>query len=59
MSLWENVWEQVRKEMPEGPARPKTWGGFIGALFAAVALYDKLGTREQVLHFDLRIDAPA
>lgn len=35
MSLWENVWEQVRKEMPEGPARPKTWGGFIGALFAA------------------------
>ena len=35
MSLWENVWEQVRKEMPEAPARPKTWGGFVGAFVVA------------------------
>ena len=35
MSLWDNVWEQVRKEMPEAASRPRTWGGFIGALAAA------------------------
>lgn len=35
MSLWENVWDQVRKEMPEAAARPKTWGGFVGAFVVA------------------------
>jgi hypothetical protein len=35
MSLWEIVWEQVRKEMPEAPARPKTWGGLVGAFVVA------------------------
>ncbi len=35
MTLWENVWQQVAKEMPRHEPRPKTWGGFIGATLAA------------------------
>ncbi|KYK44759.1 hypothetical protein A1D31_35875 [Bradyrhizobium liaoningense] len=35
MTLWDNVWEQVRKEMPEATSRPRTWGGFVGAIVAA------------------------
>lgn len=35
MSLWESVWEQVRKEMPAAPAQPKTWGSFVGAFVVA------------------------
>lgn len=38
MSLWENVWDQVRKEMPQQASRPRTWGGFFGALFVACAI---------------------
>ncbi len=35
MTLWESVWGQVKAEMPQPAARPKTWGGFLGATFAA------------------------
>ena len=38
MTLWENVWQQVGKEMPRHDTRPKTWGGFIGATFAALVI---------------------
>ena len=38
MTLWENVWEQVAKEMPRHDPRPKTWGGFIGATLAALVI---------------------
>lgn len=30
------VWTQVRAEMPEQASRPRTWGGFFGALIAAL-----------------------
>lgn len=35
MSLWDNVWDQVRKEMPQPTPHPRTWAGFIGALAVA------------------------
>ena len=35
MTLWENVWSQVAKELPARASRPKTWGGFFGAALAA------------------------
>lgn len=35
MNLWDSVWQQIRKEMPEAPSQPRTWGGFVGALIAA------------------------
>ena len=38
MTLWDNVWEQVAKEMPRRDPRPKTWGGFIGAMLAALLI---------------------
>jgi hypothetical protein len=38
VTLWESVWEQVRNEVPQGDRRPKTWGGFFGAAFAALAV---------------------
>jgi hypothetical protein len=38
VSFWENVWEQVAKEMPRRDPRPKTWGGFIGATLTALLL---------------------
>ena len=38
MSLWNNVWEQVRKEMPQAASRPKSWGGFLGALVIAIVI---------------------
>ena len=38
MTLWENVWQQVAKEMPRHDPRPKTWGGFIGATLAALVV---------------------
>ena len=38
MTLWENVWEQVAKEMPRRDPRPKTWGGFFGATLAAFVI---------------------
>ena len=34
MTLWENVWAQVAKEMPRHELRPKSWGAFIGATVA-------------------------
>ena len=38
MTLWENVWQQVAKEMPRHEPRPKTWAGFIGATLAALVI---------------------
>ena len=38
MTLWENVWQQVAKEMPRQDPRPKTWAGFIGATLAALVI---------------------
>ncbi len=38
MTLWETVWSQVKAEMPEQPSRPRTWGGFVGALVAALVI---------------------
>ena len=38
MTLWENVWQQVAKEMPRQDPRPKSWGGFIGATLAALVI---------------------
>jgi hypothetical protein len=38
MTLWETVWSQVKAEMPQPPARPRTWAGFLGAMVAALAI---------------------
>ena len=38
MTLWENVWRDVAKEMPRSDPRPKSWGGFIGAMLAAIVI---------------------
>jgi hypothetical protein len=38
VTLWENVWQQVGKEMPRRDPLPKTWGGFIGATLAALVI---------------------
>ena len=38
MTLWETVWSQVRAEMPEQPSRPRSWGGFFGALIAGLVI---------------------
>lgn len=38
MTLWENVWREVAKEMPHAEHRPKSWGGFIGATLAAIII---------------------
>ncbi len=38
MTLWENVWQQVAKEMPRHDPRPKTFGGFIGATLVALVI---------------------
>jgi hypothetical protein len=38
VTLWEQVWEQVRKEAPARQPREKTWGGFLGATLAALAI---------------------
>jgi hypothetical protein len=38
VTLWENVWRDVAKEMPRSDPRPKSWGGFIGAMFAAIVI---------------------
>ena len=35
MTLWETVWEQVRKEMPRPEPHQRTWGGFVGAAVTA------------------------
>jgi hypothetical protein len=38
VTLWENVWREVAKEMPRSDPRPKSWGGFIGATLAAIVI---------------------
>lgn len=38
MTLLETVWEQVRKEIPEGAKHQRTWGGFLGAACAAAVI---------------------
>ena len=38
MTLWENVWAEVAKEMPHREPRPKSWGAFIGAMLAALVI---------------------
>lgn len=38
MTLWETVRSQVKVEMPRPEPRPRTWGGFLGAMLAAVAV---------------------
>ncbi len=38
MTLWENVWQQVAKELPRHDPRPKTLGGLIGATVAALVI---------------------
>jgi len=38
VTLWENVWRDVAKEMPRSDPRPKSWGGFLGAMFAAIVI---------------------
>lgn len=38
MTLWENVWREVAKEMPRADPRPKSWGGFFGAALAALVI---------------------
>ena len=38
MTFWENVWQQVAKEMPRQDPRPKTWAGFLGAMLTALVL---------------------
>jgi hypothetical protein len=38
VTLWENVWQQVAKEMPRQDPRPKTWAGFIGAMLAVLVI---------------------
>lgn len=38
MTLWENVWSAVAREMPRREPRPRSWGGFIGAAIMAVAI---------------------
>lgn len=38
MTLWETVWAEVKSEMPRLASRPRTWGGFIGAVVAAAAV---------------------
>jgi hypothetical protein len=36
VTLWETVWRDVAKELPRSDPRPKSWGGFVGALLAAI-----------------------
>lgn len=38
MTLWETVWGQVKAQMPQPQARPHTWGGFVGAMLAALVV---------------------
>jgi hypothetical protein len=38
VTFWENVWQQVAKEMPRRDPRPKTWAGFLGAMLTALVL---------------------
>jgi hypothetical protein len=38
MSLWDEVWRQVRAEMPQRSPRPKSWAGFFGALMVAAVI---------------------
>ena len=38
MTLWENVWREVAKELPRSDPRPKSWGGFFGATLAAIII---------------------
>jgi hypothetical protein len=38
MSFWQNVWRQVARELPAAPSRPRTWGGFLGALAVAIVM---------------------
>jgi hypothetical protein len=38
VTLWENVWAEVAKEMPRREPRPKSWGGFLGATVAALVV---------------------
>lgn len=38
MTLWETVWSQVKAEMPQAQAQPRTWGGFLGAMIAAAMI---------------------
>ena len=38
MTLWENVWREVAKELPRSDPRPKSWGGFLGAMLAAIII---------------------
>jgi hypothetical protein len=38
VTLWQNVWSEVAKEMPHASARPKSWGGFLDALVTATIL---------------------
>jgi hypothetical protein len=38
VTFWENVWQQVAKEMPRQDPRPKTWAGFFGAMLTALVL---------------------
>jgi len=38
VTLWETVWSQVKAEMPKPEARPRTWGGFLGAMLAALVI---------------------
>jgi len=36
VTLWESVWRDVANEIPRSNPRPKSWGGFFGALLAAI-----------------------
>jgi hypothetical protein len=38
VTLWETVWNQVKAEMPQAEARPRTWAGFLGAMLAALLI---------------------
>ncbi|MGE3642882.1 MAG: ATP-binding protein [Beijerinckiaceae bacterium] len=38
MTLWETVWEQLRREMPQRAPLDKTWGGFFGGLAMAIII---------------------
>jgi hypothetical protein len=38
VTLWENVWRDVAKEMPHRESRPKSWPGFFGASIVAIVI---------------------
>jgi hypothetical protein len=38
VTLWETVWSQVKAEIPQPQAQPRTWGGFVGAMVAALVI---------------------